>query len=98
MSLIAIKYVSEMPMMQTPHNSNFAVFLRLGHGVSRTMTARMTNINTVASAKRTLITPMALVSCAYSFFVKVGTVANPVLERKTNSVPMTRWFFGTKRI
>ena len=90
MSLIAMKYVSEIPMMQTPHNSNFAVFLRLGHGVLRTITARMTNMSKVASAKRTLITPMALVSCAYSFFVKVGTVAKPVLERNTNNVPTTR--------
>ena len=98
MSLIAMKYVSEMPMMQTPHNNNFAVFLRLGQGALRNMTARMANISNVASAKRTLITPMALVSCAYSFFVKVGTIAKPVEERKTNSVPMTRWFFGTKRI
>jgi hypothetical protein len=33
---------------------------------------------------------VALVSCAYNFFVKVGTVANPVLERNTQRVPMTR--------
>ena len=90
MSLIAMKYVSEMPIMQTPHKSNFAVFLRFGHVVSRTMTARIANINTVASVNRTLITPMALVSCSYSFFVNVGTVANPVLERNTQSVPITR--------
>ena len=90
MSLIAMKYVSEMPMMQTPHSSNFAVSLRFGQGVLRTMTARMANINKVAIVKRTLITPMALVSCSYSFFVKVGTVANPVLERNTQRVPMTR--------
>ena len=79
-----------MPMMQTPHKSNLAVFFRLGQGVLRTMMARMANINNVASVKRTLITPMALVSCAYNFFVKVGTVANPVLERNTQRVPMTR--------
>ena len=98
MSLIAIKYVSEMHMMQTPHRSNFAEFLMLGHGTLRNMTARIANINNAARANRTDITPIALVSCAYNFFVKVGTVAKPVLERNTKSVPMTRWFFGTTRI
>ena len=88
--MIAMKYVSEMPMMQTPQRSNFAVFLMFGHGVLRTMTARIANISNVASVKRTLITPMAFVSCSYNFLVKVGTVANPVLERNTQSVPMTR--------
>jgi hypothetical protein len=68
----------------------------LGQGVSRTMTARTININAAARVKRTLMTPIALVSCSYIFIVKVGTVAKPVEERNTKSVPMTRWFFGTE--
>lgn len=85
-----MKYVSEMPVMQAPHSSNFIVFFKLGHGVFRTMTARIANISNAAIVNRTLITPMALVSWSYNFFVKVGTVANPVLDRKTKSVPITR--------
>lgn len=50
----------------------------------------MANINNAARVKRTDMTPIALVSCVYNFFVKVGTVAKPVLERNTQSVPMTR--------
>ena len=64
MSLIAMKYVSEMPVIQAPHSNSSADRLTVGHGVLRIMNARMTNIKIVARVNRTVITPMALVSYA----------------------------------